>query len=316
MALLEVRDLVVKFPVRKKNWWEKKKYLTAVNGVSFDLEAGEILGLVGESGCGKSSIGRALVDLNTPSSGTIKVNGKALTDYRKTHHPYQMIFQDPYSSLNPRLKIFASLDEVLRLSPECAGKNETFRYGKAVELLRKVGIDPAALEKYPHQFSGGQRQRIGIARSLAAAPAFIVADEPVSALDVSVQASVVNLLGDICRESGTAFLFISHDLAVVEHLCSRIMVMYLGNIVETAEAEELVANPRHPYTQALLSAVPKLDVRKQKRMVLSGDVPSPVAPPPGCPFHSRCPKAMAKCRCEMPGETGENGHLVRCFCAD
>ena len=314
MALLEVRDLVVSYPVRQSSFcFGRRKVLPAVRGVSFDLHAGEILGLVGESGCGKSSVGRALVQLEKAQSGTIMIDGHPLAYYRKRHHPYQMIFQDPLGSLNPRLKIFTSLDEVLQLNPEFSACDAASRREQAAALLQQVGIDPEALDRYPHQFSGGQRQRIGIARSLAASPKFIVADEPVSALDVSVQAAVVNLLGDLCRRSGTAFLFISHDLAVVEHLCHRVMVMYLGRIVEIAPASELVEHPQHPYTQALLSAVPDVSGRHRNRVVLAGDVPSPLDPPPGCPFHPRCPLAQERCRCECPTLQGQNGHQTACF---
>ena len=312
--ILEVRNLKVYYPLRG-SWFGKKRYLRAVEDVSFTLAPGETLGLVGESGCGKSTLGRALVRLEKPVSGEIILNGRdiarlegrALRDCRKE---FQMIFQDPYGSLNPRLAVFSALDEVLRL--RYPGEKVSARRERAAGLLERVGLDSGALERYPHQFSGGQRQRIGIARALAGDPGFIVADEPVSALDVSVQAAVVNLLLDIQKESGTAFLFIAHDIAVVEHISNRIMVMYLGHVMESAFSHELVASPRHPYTQALLSAVPTVGENHRKRIVLSGDVPSPLAPPSGCPFHPRCPYAQEKCRCTLPPWQENNGHGVRC----
>ena len=313
--ILEVRNLKVYYPVRG-SWFGKKRYLHAVEDVSFTLAPGETLGLVGESGCGKSTLGRALVRLEKPVSGEIILNGRniaplegrALHDCRKE---FQMIFQDPYGSLNPRLTILTALDEVLRL--RYPGEKSAGRRERAAELLERVGLEKSALERYPHQFSGGQRQRIGIARALAGDPGFIVADEPVSALDVSVQAAVVNLLMDIQCECGTAFLFIAHDIAVVEHISKRIMVMYLGHVMESAPAHELVSSPRHPYTQALLSAVPTVGSDGKKRMILAGDVPSPLAPPEGCPFHPRCPYAKTECRCSLPPWQEENGHGVRCF---
>lgn len=313
--ILEVRNLKVYYPLRG-SWFGKKRYLRAVEDVSFTLAPGETLGLVGESGCGKSTLGRALVRLEKPMSGEIILNGRdiarlegrALRDCRKE---FQMIFQDPYGSLNPRLTVFSALDEVLRL--RYPGEKVSARRERAAGLLDRVGLDAGALERYPHQFSGGQRQRIGIARALAGDPGFIVADEPVSALDVSVQAAVVNLLLDIQKESGTAFLFIAHDIAVVEHISKRIMVMYLGHVMESASSHELVAFPQHPYTQALLSAVPTVGENRRERIVLSGDVPSPLAPPSGCPFHPRCPYAQEKCRCSLPPWQENNGHGVRCF---
>ena len=312
--ILEVRNLKVYYPLRG-SWFGKKRYLRAVEDVSFTLAPGETLGLVGESGCGKSTLGRALVRLEKPVSGEIILNGRdiarlegrALRDCRKE---FQMIFQDPYGSLNPRLTVFSALDEVLRL--RYPGEKVSLRRERAAGLLERVGLDSGALERYPHQFSGGQRQRIGIARALAGDPGFIVADEPVSALDVSVQAAVVNLLLDIQKESGTAFLFIAHDIAVVEHISNRIMVMYLGHVMESAPSHELVAFPEHPYTQALLSAGPTVGENNRKRIVLSGDVPSPLAPPAGCPFHPRCPYAQEKCRCTLPPWQENDGHGVRC----
>lgn len=301
MALLEVENLKVHYPVRGA-WFRPKRFVRAVDGVSFSLEAGETVGLVGESGCGKSTLGRALVRLEEPTAGRVLLDGKDMAalhgrELRRARRNFQMIFQDPYGSLNPRLTVWGALDEVLALH---SGLEREARRRRAVELLDRVGLPAEALYRYPHQFSGGQRQRIGIARALAAEPRFIVADEPVSALDVSVQASIINLLDDIRRETGTSFLFIAHDLAVVEHISSRILVMYLGHIVESAPSRELVAAPLHPYSRALLSAVPTLDAAGRKRIVLPGDVPSPLSPPGGCPFHPRCPRAQERCRRERP----------------
>ena len=314
MALLEVRDLCVRYQVRTP-WFGKQRWLYAVNHVSFTLDRGETVGLVGESGCGKSTLGRALVRLEKPSSGSILLSGKDLAaakgkELLAMRRRFQMIFQDPYGSLNPRLSIFSSLDEVIAL--HCRLPKEA-RREKAAGLLEKVGLTADALNRYPHQFSGGQRQRIGIARALAADPEFLVADEPVSALDVSVQAAIVNLLQDIQRESRTAILFIAHDLAVVEHISARIMVMYLGNIVESAPARELVASPRHPYTEALLSAVPSPDGGLGERIRLTGEVPSPLDPPSGCPFHERCPYVSDRCRREKPPVTEEDGRAFSCW---
>ena len=315
MALLEVEDLKVYYPVRG-GWFRPKRYLRAVDGVSFSLEAGETLGLVGESGCGKSTLGRALVRLENPAAGRVMLDGRDMAalkgrELRRARKNFQMIFQDPYGSLNPRLTIFQALDEVLALHFRL---NRAERLERAAALLERVGLTAEALNRYPHQFSGGQRQRIGIARALAAEPRFIVADEPVSALDVSVQASIINLLDDIRRETRTSFLFIAHDLAVVEHISSRILVMYLGHVVEEAPARELVGSPRHPYTQALLSTVPTLDANGRKRIVLPGDVPSPLSPPSGCPFHPRCPRSQPKCAAEAPPLVSPDGSARRCAC--
>ena len=304
MALLEVKNLSVRYEVRTP-WFRKHRYLYAVNDVSFTLDKGETVGLVGESGCGKSTLGKALVRLETPCAGEILLNGENLAaakgkKLREMRKHFQMIFQDPYGSLNPRLSIFTTLDEVISMHDPAPLAQ---RQEKAAGLLKMVGLTPEALHRFPHQFSGGQRQRIGIARALAADPDFIVADAPVSALDVSVQASIVNLLQDIQKQSRTALLFIAHDLAVVEHISAKILVMYLGNIVEAAPARELVSSPRHPYTEALLSAVPTASGDIGKRIKLTGDVPSPLAPPPGCPFHERCPYATARCKVEKPPVT-------------
>ena len=313
--LLQVEDLQLFYPVRS-DLFGKKRFVRAVDGVSLEIHKGETVGLVGESGCGKSSLGRAIVRLETPQSGRILLNGRDLLPLtgralRQCRRDLQMIFQDPYGSLNPRLSIRSALDEVLRLH---SGLDKAARSARAEELMTMVGLDPSQLDRYPHQFSGGQRQRIGIARALASNPALIVADEPVSALDVSVQASVINLLQEIREKTGTAFLFIAHDLAVVEHISNRIVVMYLGKIMESGPSHEVCSSPRHPYTRALLSAVPTIQPDGRKRILLNGDVPSPLSPPDGCPFHPRCPYAQERCRRECPPlQEDASGRAVRCF---
>ena len=317
MALLELKELKVHFP-QKSGWFGPKRCVKAVDGVSLTLEPGEIIGLVGESGCGKSTLGRAAVNLERPTSGDVLIDGVDLykapaPQIRRLCGRYQMIFQDPYGSLNPRLTVFSALDEVLSMRKEKFSSAE--RKVLAGELLESVGLAADAMSRFPHQFSGGQRQRIGIARALAADPGFIVADEPVSALDVSVQAAIVNLLQEIRENLGTAFLFIAHDLAVVEHISDRIMVMYLGNVVESAPAKELISDPRHPYSRALLSAVPSLK-KKSERIILKGDVPSPLDPPRGCPFHPRCPYAAEICRTAKPELKKNGSHAVACFMGD
>jgi oligopeptide/dipeptide ABC transporter ATP-binding protein len=317
MALLEVENLKVWYPV-KAGWFKAKQHVRAVDGVSFAIESGETVGLVGESGCGKSTLGRALVKLEEPCGGSFKISGLDLSQLegrqlRKARKKFQMIFQDPYGSLNPRMSIFSAIDEVLRLHTEL---NKKQRVERIAELLNLVGLEPEVMNRYPHQFSGGQRQRIGIARALAVEPDIIVADEPVSALDVSVQAQIINLLIKIQEQTNTAFLFIAHDLAVVEHISKNILVMYLGKIVESGPAEEVCSSPYHPYTQALLSAIPTVDrTGKRKRIILEGDVPSPINPPTGCAFHPRCPLATKICKQKTPGleEVGKPGHRSACF---
>ncbi len=318
MALLEVKNLKVDYPLRGA-WWSKRKYLHAVDDVSFTVDRGETVGLVGESGCGKSSIAKALVRLENPSGGTVKIDnvdiaglsGKVL---RKARKDFQMVFQDPYGSLNPRLSIQSALDEVLKLHTSLDKEARVLRMR---ELMTMVGLNPDTLSRYPHQFSGGQRQRIGIARALAAEPKLLIADEPVSALDVSVQAAIINLLRDLQKSTQIALLFIAHDLAVVEHISDRILVMYLGRVVESAPASELCSKPFHPYTAALLSAVPTLEEKSETRIKLEGDVPSPLAPPAGCAFHPRCPWACEKCRTQRP-ELREiaPGRFSACFLAE
>ncbi len=316
MALLEVRDLQIYYPVRS-GWFGARRYVRAVDGVSFDVESGETVGLVGESGCGKSTLGKAIVRLETPRAGSIRLAGRDLgrlngAELRRARKNFQMIFQDPYGSLNPRLRIGRALDEVLALHTALSPAARRLR---AAALLEQVGLRAEALDRYPHEFSGGQRQRIGIARALAAEPKLIVADEPVSALDVSVQAQIINLLQQLQRETGVAFLFIAHDLAVVEHISARILVMYLGRLVESGPSHEVCARPRHPYTAALLSAVPVIDPDgKKQRIVLEGDVPSPLDPPAGCAFHPRCPQADERCRRERPElRADDHGRAVACF---
>lgn len=314
MSLLEVENLKLYYPIHSNKLFGHKQFIRAVDGVSFHIAKGETVGLVGESGCGKSSLGRAIVRLEKPQSGLVKINHQDVSqlsskELRQFRQHFQMIFQDPYGSLNPRLSIFTAIEEVLLTHTTL---NPVERRQEAENLLQLVGLEAAVLDRYPHQFSGGQRQRIGIARALAAKPDLIVADEPVSALDVSVQAQIINLLQDIQQKTGTAFLFIAHDLAVVEHISDRILVMYLGKVVESGPAREVCQNPLHPYTRALLSAVPKVGGGSEKRVILKGDVPSPLNPPQGCAFHPRCPVATEKCSLSTP-ELSNDNHTAACF---
>jgi oligopeptide/dipeptide ABC transporter ATP-binding protein len=291
--LVRVRNLVKHFPVENSD-----DVVRAVDGVSFDILSGETLGLVGESGCGKSTVGRCLLRLHEPTSGEVlfedvDIVGLPHREMQALRREMQIIFQDPYASLNPRLTIFSIVSEPLTIHG-IGGRRD--RRARVADLLSKVGLDPKYMDRYAHEFSGGQRQRIGIARALALNPKLIICDEPVSALDVSVQAQVVNLLQDLQQEFGLTYLFISHGLAVVEHISNRVAVMYLGKIVEIADAVELYRRPRHPYTQALLSAIPNPDPKqKRERIVLSGDVPTPIHPPSGCRFRTRCPIAIDEC---------------------
>jgi oligopeptide/dipeptide ABC transporter ATP-binding protein len=291
--LVRVRGLFKHFPLEGSD-----DVVRAVDGVTFDIYRGETLGLVGESGCGKSTVGRCLLRLIEPTRGQVEFAGRDVlatsgAELRRLRREMQIIFQDPYASLNPRMRVRDIVSEPLVIH-SIGDKGE--RRERVAELLRKVGLDPDYMNRYPHEFSGGQRQRIGIARALALNPKLVVADEPVSALDVSVQAQVVNLLEDLQGEFNLTYLFISHGLAVVEHISDRVAVMYLGRIVEVASAEELYANPLHPYTRALLSAIPVPDpTRKRDRIVLKGDVPTPINPPSGCRFHTRCPEAIPDC---------------------
>ncbi len=317
--LLSVRDLSMHFIVRPARFGRPATYLKAVDGMSFDLWPGETLGLVGESGCGKSTTGRAILRLLQPTAGSVvfdgqDVDGLSGEELKAFRRRAQLVFQDPYGSLNPRLSVGAMLKEALEVHA-LAPSN---RMDRVVDLLERVGLRAEHVDRYPHEFSGGERQRIGIARALSVEPDFLVLDEPVSALDVSVQAQVVNLLHDLQQELGLAYLFIAHDLALVEHVSDRVAVMYLGRIVELAEGHELYRNPGHPYTRALLSAVPRADPAGRSdrtRIVLEGDVPSPLDPPSGCAFNPRCPHPGKDDLCMQvppPLEVVEEGHFVAC----
>ncbi|MEV8525898.1 MULTISPECIES: dipeptide ABC transporter ATP-binding protein [unclassified Streptomyces] len=306
-AILEVRDLVKHYPLTQGILFKKQVgAVKAVDGVSFDLAAGETLGIVGESGCGKSTVARMLVNLERPTSGQIKYKGDDITEMsgkalKAVRRNIQMVFQDPYTSLNPRMTVGDIIGEPYEIHPEVAPKGN--RRAKVQDLLDVVGLNPEYINRYPHQFSGGQRQRIGIARGLALQPEIIVADEPVSALDVSVQAQVVNLLARLQNEFALSYVFIAHDLSIVRHISDRVGVMYLGRIVEIGRDEEIYDHPTHPYTQALLSAVPVPDPTARvhrERIILTGDVPSPANPPSGCPFRTRCWKARERCALEVP----------------
>jgi len=322
-VLLEVKDLQKYFPVQGGLLGRVVGKVHAVDAVSFTVQRGKTLGLVGESGCGKSTLGRTLLRLTEPSGGNVIFEGRDITklsanDLRALRKELQIIFQDPFASLNPRMSIREILSEPFEIHGMY--KDPAERRAKVIELLNEVGLNPEAADRYPHEFSGGQRQRIGIARALALKPKLIVADEPVSALDVSIQSQILNLMMDLRDKYGLSYIFIAHDLAVIEHISDEIAVMYLGKIVEHTTSTELYSRPLHPYTQALISSIPEPKIgAKKERKVLQGDVPSPLNPPSGCRFHTRCPYAQDRCRSEEPalrnlGSTAAP-HLVACHLA-
>lgn len=323
-ALIEVKNLVKEFPIKAGVFSRQVGAVHAVSDVSFSIERGQTLGLVGESGCGKSTLGRCVIRLLEPTSGNIFFEGKDITkvsaeEMRKLRRRMQIIFQDPYASLNPRMTVGDILKEPL----EIHGLYKNEKDKRVRKLLDLCGLRSEAVNRYPHEFSGGQRQRVCIARALAVEPDFLVCDEPVSALDVSIQSQILNLMMDLQKEFKLTYLFISHDLKVVEHVSNRVAVMYLGKIVETAQAQEIYADPQHPYTQALLSAIPLPDPDlKRERIVLQGDVPSPIKPPEGCFFHPRCRKMKENCKGQFPSlevrqnlpvKSTESAHCVACY---
>jgi oligopeptide transport system ATP-binding protein len=321
-TLLQVNDMKVFFPVTSGIVFQRKVAdVRAVDGITFNVKRGETLGLVGESGCGKSTTGKAVLQLVRPTAGEVEFEGRDLTkikggELRRFRRKMQMIFQDPYASLNPRMSVGSIISEPLTIHKLARGSEKKER---VQQLLQTVGLNPYYANRFPHEFSGGQRQRIGIARALAVEPDFIVCDEPVSALDVSIQAQIINLLEDLQEQFGLTYLFIAHDLSVVRHISDRVAVMYLGHIMELTDRDSLFENPLHPYTKALLSAVPVPDPvieRKRERIILVGDVPSPLRPPPGCVFNTRCPIAIDECRTRVPEwrnvGTADKEHWVWC----
>lgn len=319
--LLSVKDLKTHFPIKKTFFNKGSQSIKAVDGISFQVNKGETLGIVGESGCGKSTMGRSILRLIEPTEGSIKFEGNEVTtlnqtDLRKLRSNMQIVFQDPFASLNPKMTVGSILGEAL--ATHQIGQSTKERKEKVKELLLNVGLSPIHIGRYPHEFSGGQRQRIGIARAIAVNPALIIADEPVSALDVSVQAQILNLFQDLKETLGLTYIFIAHDLSVVKHVSDRIGVMYLGKIVELSDKKQLFQNPLHPYTQALMSAVPSLDPDvKKDRIILTGDVPSPSNPPKGCAFHTRCRFKQSVCERVAPQEiTVSPGRFVNCHMYD
>ncbi len=318
--LLSVEDMKIYYPVAGKRMGTVD-YVKAVDGVSFEVRRGEVFGIVGESGCGKSTLGRGICKLERPTGGKVVLDGEDISSYndkqmRPVRKKVQMVFQDPYASLNPRMSVFDIIAEPLAIHKLAKDKGDM--EARVLDLLRKVGLDDYHANRYPHEFSGGQRQRIGIARALAVQPSLIIADEPVSALDVSIQAQVLNLMNQLKKEFHLTYIFVAHDLSVVEHISDRVGVMYLGNFVEVGNKESLYTNPLHPYTQALLSAVPIPDpTAKKDRVILEGNIPSPLNPPAGCKFHTRCPKCMDCCKVEAPQryQVSED-HYVYCHLYD
>ena len=319
-TLLRVEDLKIYYPVAGSGFG-KKEFVKAVDGVTFEVKKGEVFGIVGESGCGKSTLGRGICKLENLTSGHVYLDGEDITEYndrkmRPIRKKVQMVFQDPYASLNPRMSVFDIIAEPLQVHHLYQDKADLEK--KVLDLLHRVGLDDYHANRYPHEFSGGQRQRIGIARALAVEPSLIIADEPVSALDVSIQAQVLNLLNELKRDLNLTYIFVAHDLSVVEYISDRVGVMYLGNFVEVGDKEKIYSNPMHPYTQALLSAVPVPDpTAKRERILLEGSIPSAHKPPTGCKFHTRCPKCMECCKTQVPERYEvDDGHYVYCHLYD
>ena len=319
-TLLRVEDLKIYYPVAGSGFG-KKEFVKAVDGVTLEVEKGEVFGIVGESGCGKSTLGRGVCKLENLTSGHVYLDGEDITEYndrrmRSIRKKVQMVFQDPYASLNPRMSVFDIIAEPLLVHHLYQDKADLEK--KVLDLLHRVGLDDYHANRYPHEFSGGQRQRIGIARALAVEPSLIIADEPVSALDVSIQAQVLNLLNELKHDLDLTYIFVAHDLSVVEYISDRVGVMYLGNFVEVGEKEKIYSNPMHPYTQALLSAVPVPDpTAKRERILLEGSIPSAHKPPTGCKFHTRCPKCMECCKTQAPERYEvDDGHYVYCHLYD
>lgn len=319
-TLLRVEDLKIYYPVAGSGFG-KKEFVKAVDGVTFEVKKGEVFGIVGESGCGKSTLGRGACKLENLTSGHVYLDGEDITEYndrrmRSIRKKVQMVFQDPYASLNPRMSVFDIIAEPLLVHHLYQDKADLEK--KVLDLLHRVGLDDYHANRYPHEFSGGQRQRIGIARALAVEPSLIIADEPVSALDVSIQAQVLNLLNELKHDLDLTYIFVAHDLSVVEYISDRVGVMYLGNFVEVGEKEKIYSNPMHPYTQALLSAVPVPDpTAKRERILLEGSIPSAHKPPTGCKFHTRCPKCMECCKTQAPERYEvDDGHYVYCHLYD